>query len=97
ACLRDISWVAGENSPNRKLAPPSASRGQRTSGCFTVGGPLRQKLRHTPNLRLGVQSRDEKTQTRLVFRHPDLNDRRHIIAVFHQMTGRSQSLMAVGE
>src|ERR1700737_1728767 len=57
--------------------------------------PLGQQIRYAPHLRLGVQRRKEKTQTRLVLRHPDLNDRRNVIAVVHQMAGSRQSLKAV--
>ncbi len=46
---------------------------------------------------LGMRGGDEETQPRLILRHADLDDRRHIIAIGHQMPRRVQRLEAVGE
>src|SRR5262249_51131510 len=58
---------------------------------------VREQFRDAPDLHLGMQRGNEKTQARLVFRNANLNDWRHIIAIVHKMARSRQSLVAVGE
>src|SRR5579885_85462 len=52
---------------------------------------------HAPDLCLGMEGGDKEAQARLIFRHPDLEDGRHVITMVHEKIGGGEGLEAIGK